>query len=284
MRTVDDLLGDADVAMYQAKAQGKGRHQVFAGAADRSDVPERAWSEPRHHVRRPTVGPAFDGVRRELIAADRASGPARPRRPSARLGPHDDELDPALDAFRAVDEAADRFLAGRHIPGVAYAVVLHGDLIHVRGIGTLRVAGRCPAGRGQRLPDRVHDQELHGGDGPVAARWRAARASMTPSRLMSRTLPGCAVRPPTRRSSRPPSPHDVGGLPDRRSVGRSPAGSGPRPLRRAAARRTAAGLDARRALRVLEPRVRDPRPGRSRTRRMPSTGTSSGRACSSRSG
>jgi diguanylate cyclase (GGDEF)-like protein len=57
MQTVDDLLGDADVAMYQAKAQGKGRHQVFAGAADRSDVQERAWSEPRN-VRRPTVGPA----------------------------------------------------------------------------------------------------------------------------------------------------------------------------------------------------------------------------------
>ena len=61
MRTVDDLLGDADVAMYQAKAQGKGRHQVFAGAADRSDIRERAWSEPRHHVRRPTVGPASLG-------------------------------------------------------------------------------------------------------------------------------------------------------------------------------------------------------------------------------
>ena len=58
MRTVDDLMSDADVAMYQAKAQGKGRHQVYAGAADRSDVPERAWSEPRHHVRKPTVGPA----------------------------------------------------------------------------------------------------------------------------------------------------------------------------------------------------------------------------------
>ena len=55
MRTVDDLLSDADVAMYQAKAQGKGRSQVFAGAADRSDVPERAWSEPRT-VRRPVVG------------------------------------------------------------------------------------------------------------------------------------------------------------------------------------------------------------------------------------
>jgi len=55
MRTVDELLSDADVAMYQAKAQGKGRHQVFAGAADRSDVPERAWSEPRT-VRRPITG------------------------------------------------------------------------------------------------------------------------------------------------------------------------------------------------------------------------------------
>ena len=55
MRTVDELLSDADVAMYQAKAQGKGRHQVFAGAADRSDVPERAWSEPRS-VRRPISG------------------------------------------------------------------------------------------------------------------------------------------------------------------------------------------------------------------------------------
>jgi CubicO group peptidase (beta-lactamase class C family) len=47
--------------------------------------------------------------------------------------------EPALGAFRAMDEAADRFLVGRHIPGVAYAVVLHGELIHVRGIGTLRV-------------------------------------------------------------------------------------------------------------------------------------------------
>ena len=33
MSSVDDLLSDADIAMYQAKALGKGRHQVFAGAA-----------------------------------------------------------------------------------------------------------------------------------------------------------------------------------------------------------------------------------------------------------
>jgi diguanylate cyclase (GGDEF)-like protein len=38
MHTVDDLLGAADVAMYQAKAGGKGRHQVY-GAAPTPDDP-----------------------------------------------------------------------------------------------------------------------------------------------------------------------------------------------------------------------------------------------------
>ena len=53
--------------------------------------------------------------------------------------------DPARpDPFAEVDAAADRFLEGRHIPGVAYAVVLHGGLLHVRGIGTLRVGEEAP--------------------------------------------------------------------------------------------------------------------------------------------
>jgi diguanylate cyclase (GGDEF)-like protein len=44
-RTVDDLLGDADVAMYQAKGLGKGRYEVFAAGAShgtslRPDVSE----------------------------------------------------------------------------------------------------------------------------------------------------------------------------------------------------------------------------------------------------
>jgi CubicO group peptidase (beta-lactamase class C family) len=43
------------------------------------------------------------------------------------------------DALQAADAVADTFLEGRHIPGVAYGVVVGGELVHSRGIGTLRV-------------------------------------------------------------------------------------------------------------------------------------------------
>ncbi len=48
------------------------------------------------------------------------------------------------DALRAADEVADRFLVGKHIPGVVYGVVVGGELIHSRGIGTLRVGEDAP--------------------------------------------------------------------------------------------------------------------------------------------
>jgi CubicO group peptidase (beta-lactamase class C family) len=48
------------------------------------------------------------------------------------------------DALRAADGIADAFLAGRHVPGVAYGVVVGGELIHTRGIGTLRVGEAAP--------------------------------------------------------------------------------------------------------------------------------------------
>ena len=75
-----------------------------------------------------------------------------PARPAAHLPldsvPMTATADPtrsgAFDAVDAVDAAADRFLVGRKIPGVAYAVVLHGELLHVRGIGTLRVGEDAP--------------------------------------------------------------------------------------------------------------------------------------------
>ncbi len=48
------------------------------------------------------------------------------------------------DALRTADDVADRFLADKHIPGVAYGVVLGGELVHSRGIGTLRIAEGAP--------------------------------------------------------------------------------------------------------------------------------------------
>jgi CubicO group peptidase (beta-lactamase class C family) len=43
------------------------------------------------------------------------------------------------EALRSADAAADRFLEGKHLPGVAYGIVAGGTLVHTRGLGTLRV-------------------------------------------------------------------------------------------------------------------------------------------------
>jgi diguanylate cyclase (GGDEF)-like protein len=53
MQSVDDLLGDADIAMYRAKAQGKGRYHVFreTDAAARA-ARDQTWVERGPTVRR----------------------------------------------------------------------------------------------------------------------------------------------------------------------------------------------------------------------------------------
>lgn len=51
---------------------------------------------------------------------------------------------PLTQAIRNADAAADRFLEGKHIPGVVYGVVAGGELVHVRGLGTLRVGEDAP--------------------------------------------------------------------------------------------------------------------------------------------
>ena len=71
MRTVDDLLGDADIAMYRAKAQGKGRYHVFR----ETDPEARAARDQTWVERGPTVR------RREPLRV------AEPRRPEPRLEP-----------------------------------------------------------------------------------------------------------------------------------------------------------------------------------------------------
>lgn len=51
---------------------------------------------------------------------------------------------PLTQAIRNADAAADRFLEGKHIPGVVYGVVAGGELVHARGLGTLRVGTDAP--------------------------------------------------------------------------------------------------------------------------------------------
>ncbi len=53
MTSVDDLLGDADVAMYQAKAMGKGRYHTFTADPEGAGARERSWSDAPRNVRRP---------------------------------------------------------------------------------------------------------------------------------------------------------------------------------------------------------------------------------------
>jgi CubicO group peptidase (beta-lactamase class C family) len=49
-------------------------------------------------------------------------------------------LDPAFEAeLERVDAIADRTFAGWHVPGLIYGIVRDGELIHSRGVGTLRV-------------------------------------------------------------------------------------------------------------------------------------------------
>jgi predicted signal transduction protein with EAL and GGDEF domain len=66
MRSVDDLLGDADVAMYQAKALGKGRYHVFDAASGQARVStDDAWLERGPTVRRQALPGQLGGSRLE---------------------------------------------------------------------------------------------------------------------------------------------------------------------------------------------------------------------------
>ena len=98
------------------------------------------------------------------------------------------------DALTQVD-GADAFVTGEPVPGVAYGVVIGGELVHARGIGTVHVRRRRHTRRRHRVPHRVDDQELHGRDRAAAPRRRAAASGR--SRRDAR--PGAAGAPSARR-------------------------------------------------------------------------------------
>ena len=129
------------------------------------------------------------------------------------------------------------------------------------------------------VPHRVDDQELHGGD-RVAPPRRGTAAAGRPCRV---ARPGAAGTTPARCRRAvdhdPSSPVDVRRVPGRRSLGRSAAGSRSRRLLRVPGGRAVVRVHARDGVRVLEPRVRDPRPRHHERHRDRSIATSFGRAC-----
>ena len=129
------------------------------------------------------------------------------------------------------------------------------------------LAGRAHAGRRDGLPDRLDDQELHRGGGAGAAGRRPAGPGRPGRGVRARAArPGAAE--PRLAAGLPPAPaHHDRRVPDRRSLGGPAAGAPAGRVLRVPGRRPELRLGARDPVRVLQPRLRDPRPGRHRGHR-----------------
>ncbi|MGZ5300061.1 MAG: serine hydrolase domain-containing protein, partial [Actinomycetota bacterium] len=46
--------------------------------------------------------------------------------------------------FAEVDRLVDAFIAGEPVPGVAYGVIVGGELLHTRGVGTTTIGTEAP--------------------------------------------------------------------------------------------------------------------------------------------
>ena len=175
------------------------------------------------------------------------SGSRRMAVPASRLRVPDSGARNELttDAVTAVDAIFERAFDGRPAPGIVWGVVAGGELVHRRGLGTLRVGEDAPPDADSVFRIASMTKSFTAATVLLAAR----RGPPRPRRPVART---CPSSPDCRASDGglaadhdPPPPDDVGRLPDRRSVGRPAAGPRSRRVRRAPARRPALRLGAR---------------------------------------
>ena len=54
------------------------------------------------------------------------------------------------DVLAQVDELVDAFVVAEPVPGVAYGLIVDGELVHTRGVGTVKVGAEIDA----RAPTR----------------------------------------------------------------------------------------------------------------------------------
>ena len=225
METVDELLSDADIAMYQAKARGKGRYHVFVpsdetqAAIDR-DPPGRIGADGPPARRDVEAIQAGRARRRARLSGRRTAVAARPlEREEPDPGPMEIPLFPLHTVLcpgivLPLHVFEDRYRAlTRALPGDRGAVRHRPDPRGPRGrrrrptptlagVGALveiREAGRYPDGRYDLLAAATGRFAIEFGRSPAERRtsWPTSRRSRTTS--ATRPAPSAWPRPPIRR-------------------------------------------------------------------------------------
>ncbi len=247
-RAPSDLLRDADVALYQAKAAGKGCYEIFDSAMQTDHQPAQ---RPRV---RPPLGPrpATSTGSSTSRSTDLDDLSIDRRRGAAALGPPD----PGRDLPRRVhpDPRGDRSHRGRRAMGAARGLPPHGlvargwrrpgsrspSTSRCASSSTTAIVGRHPRGAAAQRPGPGRARSSRSPRAPHAQRRRGRRASgCTPSRRWAcgspSTTSGPATPPwPTCASSRSTasrstgcSPRAVNGSAGVAGTGRHPGPAGP---------------------------------------------------------
>ena len=172
----------------------------------------------------------------------------------------------AMVDFAEVDTLAAGYHQRGGQPGLAYGIVIGGELVHAGGLGERHLGGPPPdAGTVFRIASMTKSF--------TASAILALRddGTLRLDDLAEEYVPELRDWPPVSPDSvahldQAPADHDRG-LPDRRPVGRPAAGAAARGLRGLPGRRGEPQLGAGHPVRVLQPRLRDPGPGHHRGHR-----------------